>query len=226
MATSSRKKATEWDRIAERSGFVRRGLQELGDELKRLCEKDDRDAIRGSRILREELERWRQSVEVLLPAAEDFLRRLDREREDQAGSLDQRIHREIVARGHEVVGDGMVLGKPSSPQEARAMLVSLRGREHEVITGVAVVDAESGRAASTTVVSRVLMAAYPDATIETYVTSGAPLDKAGAYAIQDLQGALVDGIVGSYTNVIGLPVETTRRLLEGFGVVVSERSAP
>ncbi len=120
----------------------------------------------------------------------------------------------------------MALGKPSSPQEARAMLVRLRGREHEVITGVAVVDAESGRAASTTVVSRVLMAAYPDATIETYVASGAPLDKAGAYAIQDLQGALVDGIVGSYTNVIGLPVETTRRLLEGFGVVVSERSGP
>ncbi len=132
----------------------------------------------------------------------------------------------VLAADTIVVIDGMALGKPSSPQEARAMLVSLRGREHEVITGVAVVDAESGRAASTTVVSRVLMAAYPDATIETYVTSGAPLDKAGAYAIQDLQGALVDGIVGSYTNVIGLPVETTRRLLEGFGVVVSERSAP
>ena len=132
----------------------------------------------------------------------------------------------VLAADTIVVIDGMALGKPSSPQEARAMLVRLRGREHEVITGVAVVDAETGRAASTTVVSRVLMAAYPDATIETYVASGAPLDKAGAYAIQDVQGALVDGIVGSYTNVIGLPVETTRRLLEGFGVVVSERSGP
>ena len=132
----------------------------------------------------------------------------------------------VLAADTIVVIDGMALGKPSSPQEARAMLVRLRGREHEVITGVAVVDAESGRAATATVVSRVLMATYPDATIETYVASGAPLDKAGAYAIQDLQGALVDGIVGSYTNVIGLPVETTRRLLEGFGVVVSERSGP
>jgi septum formation protein len=56
------------------------------------------------------------------------------------------------------------------------------------------------------------------------VAAGSPLDKAGAYAIQDLEGALVDGVVGSYTNVVGLPVEATRRLLEGFGVVVSDRS--
>jgi len=132
----------------------------------------------------------------------------------------------VLAADTIVVLDGMPLGKPSGREEARDMLVRLRGRQHEVLTGVAIVDGKSGRAASTTVVSRVLMAAYPDATIETYVASGAPLDKAGAYAIQDLQGALVDGIVGSYTNVIGLPVETTRRLLEGFGVVVSERSGP
>ena len=105
------------------------------------------------------------------------------------------------------------------------MLVRLRGRQHEVLTGVAVVDAATGRAASTTVVSCVLMAAYPEATIEAYAASGSPLDKAGAYAIQDLQGALVDGVVGSYTNVVGLPLEATRRLLEKFGVVVSERGA-
>jgi len=132
----------------------------------------------------------------------------------------------VLAADTIVVIDGMPLGKPSGREEAREMLVRLRSRLHEVMTGVAIVDGTTGRAASTTVVSRVIMAAYPDATIETYVASGAPLDKAGAYAIQDLQGALVDGIVGSYTNVIGLPVETTRRLLEGFGVVVSERSGP
>jgi len=132
----------------------------------------------------------------------------------------------VLAADTIVVLDGVPLGKPSGREEARDMLVRLRGQQHEVLTGVAIVDGKTGRAASTTVVSRVLMAAYPDATIETYVASGAPLDKAGAYAIQDLQGALVDGIVGSYTNVIGLPVEATRRLLEGFGVVVSERSGP
>jgi septum formation protein len=130
----------------------------------------------------------------------------------------------VLAADTVVVIDGVALGKPVGPEEARGMLVRLRGREHEVITGVAVVDAETGRAASTTAVSRVLMAAYPDTTIEAYLISGSPFDKAGGYAIQDLQGALVDGVVGSYTNVVGLPVEATRRLLEGFGVV-SERRA-
>ena len=132
----------------------------------------------------------------------------------------------VLAADTIVVIDGVALGKPSGPDEARAMLVRLRGRQHEVITGVAIVDAETGRTASTTVVSRVLMAAYPDRTIEAYLASGSPLDKAGAYAIQDLHGALVDGLVGSYTNVVGLPVEATRRLLESFGVAVSARSGP
>ena len=130
----------------------------------------------------------------------------------------------VLAADTVVVIDGVVLGKPSGPEEAREMLVRLRGRQHEVVTGVAVVDAATGREASTTVVSRVLMATYPDATIEAYVASGSPFDKAGGYAIQDLNGALVDGVVGSYTNVVGLPVAATRRLLEGLGVV-SERRA-
>jgi septum formation protein len=132
----------------------------------------------------------------------------------------------VLAADTVVVIDGEALGKPSGPEEARRMLVRLRGREHEVMTGVAVVDGESGRSDSTTAVSRVLMAAYSEATVEAYVASGSPLDKAGAYAIQDLQGALVDGIVGSYTNVVGLPVEATRRLLRRFGVAVSDPSGP
>jgi septum formation protein len=132
----------------------------------------------------------------------------------------------VVAADTVVVIDDVVLGKPEGPDEAKAMLVRLRGRQHEVLTGVGLVDAGSGRAVATAVVSRVLMAAYSEATIEEYVASGSPLDKAGAYAIQDLQGALVDAVVGSYTNVVGLPVEATRRLLAGFGVPVSERTEP
>lgn len=119
-----------------------------------------------------------------------------------------------------VVVDGDRLGKPADADEARRVLRRLRGRAHDVITGVAVVDARTGREASTAVVSRVLMADYSDAVIEAYVASGAPLDKAGAYAIQDLGGDLVSAVVGSYTNVIGLPLGATRRLLAGFGVGV------
>jgi len=125
-----------------------------------------------------------------------------------------------------VVLDGEALGKPAGPEEARAMLQRLRGREHEVITGIAVVGAGQGREASRAVVSRVLMARYPDATLDAYVASGAPLDKAGAYAIQDLGGALVARLDGSYSNVVGLPLEETRELLEGFGVPVSAPRAP
>src|SRR2546425_11146468 len=70
------------------------------------------------------------------------------------------------------------------------------------------------------------MAAYSDATLDSYVASGAPLDKAGAYAIQDLGGALVENFAGSYTNVVGLPVEETRGLLAELGVPVSEPAGP
>ena len=132
----------------------------------------------------------------------------------------------VLAADTLVVLDGTALGKPADPEEARAMLRRLRGREHEVITGVAVVDSRTGREASLAVVSRVRMAAYSDATLDAYVASGAPLDKAGAYAIQDLGGALVERLAGSYANVVGLPVEETRRLLADFGVRVSSPDAP
>jgi len=132
----------------------------------------------------------------------------------------------VLAADTVVILDGAALGKPADAREARAMLRRLRGREHEVITGVAVLDSRTGREASTSVVSRVRMAAYSDATLEAYVATGAPLDKAGAYAIQDLGGALVERLAGSYTNVVGLPVEETRWLLAKFGVPVSAPAEP
>ena len=124
-----------------------------------------------------------------------------------------------------VVVDGEPLGKPVSPDDARAMLRRLRGREHEVITAVAVVDARTGRSVTTAVTSRVRMGEYGEAEIDAYVASGEPLDKAGAYAIQGLGGALVAGLEGSLTNVVGLPLAETARLLAAFGVAVSARPA-
>ena len=120
-----------------------------------------------------------------------------------------------------VVIDGDGLGKPADHADAGAMLRRLRGRAHDVLTGVAVLDGASGAVHVATETTRVVMARYEDATIDRYVASGAPLDKAGAYAIQDLDGALVDAVVGSYSNVIGLPLGLTRRLLAAAGVRVS-----
>jgi septum formation protein len=120
-----------------------------------------------------------------------------------------------------VVIDGQALGKPTGPGDAHAMLRRLRGREHEVITAIAVVDAGTGRSEATAVVSRVRMLDYDEATIEAYVATGEPLDKAGAYAIQGRGGALVAGYEGSFSNVVGLPLEETARVLASFGVPVT-----
>ena len=120
-----------------------------------------------------------------------------------------------------VVIDGVALGKPADADEAKSMLLRLRGRAHDVITGVAVVDAGTGLAEAMAVVTRVVMADVGDDVIEAYVGSGEPLDKAGAYAIQGRGAALVAGVVGSYSNVVGLPLAATARLLRRFGVEVS-----
>ncbi len=124
-----------------------------------------------------------------------------------------------------VVLDGEALGKPASPAQAAAMLRRLRGREHAVVTGLAAVDAGSGRTATAAETSRVVMASYPDAAIEAYVATGEPLDKAGAYAIQGAGRVLVAGWTGSFTNIVGLPLEAARRLLAEFGVPVPETPA-
>lgn len=137
----------------------------------------------------------------------------------KAGAVAARLGAGVVLGADTIVViDGECLGKPADPAEARAMLRKLRAREHIVITGLGAVEAPRGRRASAAVTSHVLMASYSEATIDAYVASGAPLDKAGGYAIQDLDGELVAGVVGSYTNVIGLPIAETRRLLEAFGV--------
>ena len=117
-----------------------------------------------------------------------------------------------------VVVDHRILGKPTDDADARRMLQRLRSRWHRVVTGVAVLDALTGKRAVSVVETRVKMASYSDRDIEEYVMSGEPLDKAGSYAIQGLGGRLVDAIEGCYTNVVGLPVCEVARLFEQFGI--------
>lgn len=114
---------------------------------------------------------------------------------------------------------GTILGKPRDADDARRMLRALRGRRHEVITGVALVEAPAGRESSAAVVTGVQMRQYGEAEIDAYVASGEPFDKAGGYAVQGLGGALVVRVDGCYTNVVGLPLRTTRRLLEAWGLL-------
>lgn len=128
----------------------------------------------------------------------------------------------VLGADTEVVLDGRLLGKPGDPADAVRMLRELRGREHEVITGLAVVEVGPAGAAprpeTAAVTSRVRMGDYSDAEIESYVATGEPLDKAGAYAVQGVGGRLVAAVDGCLTNVIGLPLTTTRALLARHGV--------
>jgi len=125
----------------------------------------------------------------------------------------------VLGADTEVVLDGRYLGKPRDAADAARMLRELSGRTHEVVTGLALVDAPSGREETLAVTTRVTMIDAGAEEIAAYVASGEPLDKAGAYAIQGQGARLVSRVDGCLTNVVGLPVETTRRLLERWGLL-------
>jgi MAF protein len=137
---------------------------------------------------------------------------------EKAGKVAPSVTEGIVVGGDTVVvADGRILGKPADPDEARAMLRELRGREHQVITGVCLLDLATGGRFSEAVETRVWMRDYSDDEIERYVRSGSPLDKAGAYGIQDESFRPVDRIEGCYLNVVGLPLCAVARGLRALG---------
>ncbi len=117
----------------------------------------------------------------------------------------------ILASDTLVELDGRPLGKPQDAEDAITMLLSLAGREHRVHTGVAVW--YRGRLFSAVESTRVLMRPFDREEACTYVASGEPMDKAGAYGIQGLGGRLVAQIVGEFDNVVGLPTVLSDRLL-------------
>lgn len=113
--------------------------------------------------------------------------------------------------------DGLRLGKPKDADEAASMLRRLRGRTHEVLTGLAVLTPNGG-AHTLHTCTRVTFRDFAEDELAAYLATGEPLDKAGAYGIQGLGGLLVAGIQGDYHNVVGLPVCRLGRMLLDFGV--------
>ena len=122
----------------------------------------------------------------------------------------------IIAADTVVAADGRVLGKPHSTREAQQMLRFLSGRTHTVYTGITVRRGEQvlTQHEATDVVFRPLR----EAEIAAYVSTGEPMDKAGAYGIQGRGCVLVEGIRGDYYNVMGLPVCRLGLMLRNFGV--------
>lgn len=129
--------------------------------------------------------------------------------------------------GHLVLGadtiivlDGQILGKPADERDAARMLERLSGRQHQVITGFALAFTDG---ADTRIIqadhecSGVEFRELSNTEIEQYVDTGEPMGKAGSYAIQGKGGALIRRVIGSYDNVVGLPVERIRRLLDDIG---------
>jgi septum formation protein len=111
--------------------------------------------------------------------------------------------------------DNMILGKPADAADAARMLRLLSGRTHRVMTGVAVVTAESVEVAAEVTAVRFLT--LSDAEIADYVASGEPMDKAGAYAIQGRAARWIPRIEGCYFNVVGLPLALVSAMLESWG---------
>ncbi|WKL54133.1 Maf family protein [Pseudomonas kielensis] len=127
-----------------------------------------------------------------------------------------------------VVLDGRILGKPQDQAEAQAMLLGLAGREHEVLTAIALLDGQ--RCESRVVRSLVRFRPIDQAEASAYWASGEPNDKAGGYGIQGLGAVFVSGLNGSYSAVVGLPLCETCELLGHFGIpcwqTLIARSAP
>ncbi|WP_305804697.1 Maf family nucleotide pyrophosphatase [Stenotrophomonas sp. YIM B06876] len=130
----------------------------------------------------------------------------------------------VLGADTEVVLDDRVFGKPVDAAAAAAMLRTLAGRSHTVITVVAL--AAHGRQAQVTVASEVTFAPMTAAEIGAYVATGEPMGKAGAYAIQGDGERYIRHLSGSYSGVMGLPLQQTAELLRAFGVTGAARGRP
>lgn len=122
----------------------------------------------------------------------------------------------VIGADTVVVRDGAALGKPKDAEDAVAMLLSLSGRDHQVCTGVTV--CRGDRVLTQVEETQVTFRNLTEAEVRQYVSTGEPMDKAGAYGIQGLGGLLVEGIRGDYSNVVGLPVCRLGQMLKDFGV--------
>ena len=131
----------------------------------------------------------------------------------KARSMDSRQGYIIIGADTVVYQDGEILGKPGGPGKAEVMLRKLSGRPHNVYTGVSMINYDTGEELTRHAETTVWFKELDDDTIGAYMATGEPFDKAGAYGIQGKGGALVERIEGSYSNVVGLPMELVREML-------------
>lgn len=119
-----------------------------------------------------------------------------------------------------VVLDHHRLGKPHTPERAKEMLQLLRGKTHQVMTGHAIVDTKTGKSKTAVSITDVTFKAYTQTEIDDYVSTGEPIDRAGAYAIQGFASLFTEKINGDYYGILGMSVTTIAGLLKEFGIDV------
>lgn len=124
----------------------------------------------------------------------------------------------VISADTEVIFNDAPLGKPENPEDAFRMLRLLSGTDHQVITAVCMVESASTKVLSQTETTRVFFKPLTDQEIWTYIQSGEPMDKAGAYGIQGLAGQFVEKIEGPFDNVVGLPIDLVKKMLKEFGL--------
>ncbi|MBP3637827.1 MAG: septum formation protein Maf [Clostridia bacterium] len=142
---------------------------------------------------------------------------LELSRRKALAAADKHPGKVILASDTLVAVDDVPLGKPQDEEDAFRMLRSLSDRWHQVYTGVCVVS-ESGEVHADVEATDVRFGPMSVEAIRAYIATGEPMDKAGAYALQGIAGLWIEEIRGSHTNVIGLPLTLTRRLLEQCGL--------
>jgi septum formation protein len=135
-----------------------------------------------------------------------------------AAVADQLPEEFVLAADTVVTLDSEVFGKPLDLDDARRMLARLVGRSHDVITGIALVNPGRKQLISRAVRTRVKFRALSDSEIEAYLKIAEPLDKAGAYAAQNSPELIIEKVTGSFSNVVGLPMEVMCPLLASLGI--------
>ncbi len=115
-----------------------------------------------------------------------------------------------------VVLEGNIIGKPGDSKDANKILNHLNGKEHEVMTAISFIDSK-GKLFEEVEISKVRIKTLTQEIIDSYIKTGEPLDKAGAYAIQGKGASLVESWSGSYSNIIGLPIEMVKKILQNHG---------
>jgi len=146
-------------------------------------------------------------------SAEQYVRRLAREKA-QAGVALAKRSLPVLGADTIVVLNNEILEKPDNAEHAAQMLRRLSGKQHQVMTAVAVADSQN--LLETLVITEVVFRCLSDEDIARYIATGEPMDKAGAYGIQGLGGCFVKKINGSYHAVVGLPLVETDELLNDF----------